>query len=309
MSKPKIVVTNNQDFSQSQRQRLGSLGDVTYYDSLPKDAEEYLKRVEGADIICSGAAGLKDAYPQLKDVYVTLSFVSAAFVDLAVLKKNNVTLSNAPGANRHAVAEWVMFMTLLMLRRFDASLNRTDTYRVNGALPPITPGLAGRSMTILGQGNVGKRVGELAQAFGMKVNYFKRGDDLHASVQTADVVVDVLSSNPTTQKLLDTMFFEAMKQGSYFVTVTRSEIVDEHAMLSALDDGRLAGVASDCGGILVGDADDPYYQKLLHHPKVFVTPHISYNSEMSMQVGNDIMIDNVEAWVKGRPQNVLGASE
>lgn len=300
-----IVVTNNQDLTEQQKERLDSLGDVTYHDTLPKDGEEYLERVKGADIICSGTAGLQEAYAQLKDVYVTVAFVSVAFVDLGVLKKNGVTLSNAPGANRHAVSEWVIAMVIMLMRNLPEAINRTETYRKNGGLPPITPGLAGNKMAILGQGNVGKQVGELASAFGMEVSFFKRGDDLYQAVKDANVVVDTLSSNPSTQKLLDDKFFNSMKQGSYFVSVTRSEIADENAMLKALDDGRLAGAASDCGGILVGDTDDSLYQKLLNHPKVIVTPHISYNSEMSRQMGADIMIDNVEAWIRGKPQNVL----
>lgn len=302
---PKIVVTNNQDFTVEQKQRLESLGDVTYYDTLPASGEEYLGRIKGADIICSGTAGLQDAYAELKDVYVTVAFVSVAFVDLEVLRKNKVTISNAPGANRHAVSEWIMAMTTLLMRNMYDAINRKETYRKDGSLPPITPGLAGNKMTILGQGNVGKRVGELADAYGMQVSYFKRGDDLFALVKDADVVVDTLSSNPSTSKLLDDKFFGAVKQGSYFVSVTRSEITDEGAMLEALDEGRLAGAATDCGGILVGDTEDPLYQKLLNHPKVLVTPHISYNSEMSRKMGADIMIDNVEAWINGTPKNVL----
>lgn len=302
---PKIVVTNNQNFNEKQRQRLNKLGDVTYYEALPEGAEEYLERAKGADVICSGSAGLKDGYDQLKDVYVTVAFVSVAFVNTDVLKKNNVTLSNVPGANCHAVSEWIMGMIILLMRDLYDTINRQETFRKDGNLPSITPGLAGNKITILGQGNVGKRVGELATAFGMAVRYFRRGDNLEQAVKDADVVADTLSSNPSTKKLLDGKFFNSMEKGSYFVTVTRSEVVDEGAMLRSLDEGRLAGVASDCGGILVGDTDDPLYQKLLNHPKILVTPHVSYNSEMSRQMGADIMIDNVEAWIKGKPQNIV----
>ncbi len=302
---PKIVVTNNQDFTDEQKQRLDSLGDVTYYDTLPKDGAEYLERIKGADIICSGTAGLQDAYTELKDVYVTVAFVSVAFVDVDIMKANGVTLSNAPGANRHAVSEWVLGMIILLTRNLYPTINRKETFRINGSLPPITLGLAGRNITILGQGYVGRRVADLATAFGMRVTIFKRGDNLEQSVQNADVVVDTLSSNPSTQKLLNSNFFASMKQYSYFVTVTRSEIVDEDALIDALDNGHLAGAASDCGGILVGDTDDPLYQKMLNHPKVLVTPHIAYNSEKSRKTGADIMIDNVEAYIKGKPQNVV----
>jgi phosphoglycerate dehydrogenase-like enzyme len=301
----KIVVTNNQDFTEEQRRRLEGLGDVTYYDEVPKSAEEYLERIKGADIVCSGAAGLDQAYAQVKDVYITVSFVSVAFVDLEVLRQNNVQLSNAPGANRHAVAEWVVFMMLQMFRRFNDAVNREITYRKDGAFPPLTPGLAGKNITILGCGNVGKQVGRLAEAFDMNVVYFKRGDDLLNSIKDADVIVDALSSNGSTQKLLDKTFFDAVKPGSYFISVARGDITDEDAMLEALDDGRLGGVATDCASIAVGDTEDPYYQKLLNHPKVIVTPHIAYSSEMSGKLGNDIMIDNVQAYSNGTPQNLL----
>lgn len=300
----KIVVTNNQDFSKEQRQRLNSLGEVTFYENLPS-GEEYLERVKGADVICSGTAGLKDVYAQLHDVYITVSFVSVAFVDLKVLKKNGVTISNAPGANRYAVSEWIIGMLISLSRGLNEFTNAKESLRKDGKLPPLTPGLAEKTLTILGQGQIGKQVGEVARSLGMKVTNFKRGDDLHTSVKHADYVVNTLSSNPTTKGLLNADFFTAMKDGSYFVDVTRAEIVDQDAMVQALDSGSLAGVASDCGGILVGDTDDPLYKKLLNHPKVLVTPHISYNTPLSMKIGNDIMIDNVEAFIKGKPQNVL----
>ena len=76
-------------------------------------------------------------------------------------------------------------------------------------------------------------------------------------------------------------------------------------MLGALDKGILAGVAHDAGGIKVGDTADPFYQKLLKHPKVLVTPHIAYNTDVRARVSYDMMIDNVEAWIKGKPINLL----
>lgn len=301
----KIVVTNNQSFTDEQRQRLEKLGDVTFYDYLPQTAEEYLERIKGADIVCSGTAGLQDAHPRIKDVYITVGFVSVAFVDLDVLRKNNVVLSNAPGVNRHAVSEWVMYMVLSLMRSFPKFVNTEEKFRKDGNLPPLTMGLAGNKMTILGQGNIARQVAKLAKAFDMEVSHFKRGDNLTDSVKDADVVVNALSSNPSTSKLLSKDFFAAMKKGGYFVDVTRAEIVDEDAMLESLDGGHLAGVASDCGGILVGDTDDVLYQKLLSHDRVLVTPHVSYNTPMSMKLGADVMIDNVEAFIKGKPQNVV----
>lgn len=300
----KIVVTNNQYFNPAQKKRLEGLGEVTYFDKLPSGSE-YLQRVKDADIICSGTAGLQDVYNQLKDVYITVGFVSVAFVDTAVMKKNGVTISNAPGANRHAVSEWIMWAMLTMLRQLDTALNREESYRKEGNLPPLTESLAGKNLVILGAGKVGTQVGKLAEAFEMKVSYFKRGDDLHKAVKGADVVVDTLSSNSSTQGMLDKDFFKAIKKGCYYITVTRAEITDQEAMLAALDNGTLAGVATDCGGVLVGDTEDSLYQKMLAHPKVLATPHISWSAGKSLEVGSDIMIDNVEAFINGKPQNVV----
>lgn len=300
----KIVVTNNQYFTTEQQRRLEKLGDVTYFDKLPT-GDDYLNRVKEADIICSGTAGLQDVFAQLKDVYITVGFVSVAFVDTEVMKKNGVTISNAPGANRHAVSEWIIWAMLNLFRQFNTALNRQESYRKGGNLPPLTESLADKKLVVLGAGNVGKQVGKLAESFEMKVSYFKRGDDLLKSTKDADVIIDTLSSNPSTKQILDKTFFSNLKNGAYFVSVTRAEIADQEAMLAALDEEILAGVATDCGGILVGDTEDPLYQKMLAHPKVLATPHISWSSTKSLQVGSDIMIDNVEAYINGKPQNVL----
>lgn len=300
----KIVVTNNQYFTPEQKVRLESLGEVKYFDKLP-DGKEYLERTKDADIICSGTAGLQDVYAELKDVYITVGFVSVAFVDTEVMKRNGVTISNAPGANRHAVSEWILWAMLNLFRQFNTALNREESYRKDGNLPPLNESLADKKLVILGAGNVGRQVGKLAEAFEMHVDYFKRGDDLIEKTRDADVIVDTLSSNPSTQKILDRNFFQSLKKGAFFVTVTRAEIADQDAMLDSLDNETLAGVATDCGGILVGDTEDPLYQKLLAHPKVLVTPHISWSASKSLQVGSDIMIDNVEAFINGKPQNIV----
>lgn len=301
----KIVVTNNQNFTKEQTERLNKLGNVVYYNELPKNGDEYLKRVKDADIICSGTTGLKDVYAQLKNVYVTVGFVSVAFVDLEKMKKNNVFISNAPGVNKNAVSEWIMWMVGCVQRNFDGYLNINQSLRVNGELPPMLPGLTDKNLTILGYGNIAKQTAKLAEAYGMNIIFFKKGDNLYESVKNADVVVDTLSNNPTTYKILNKNFFNSMKDKSSFISITRPENLDEDALIEALAKGKLYRTCLDCAGILVGDTNDLYYQKLLAHPKISITPHIAYSSIKSSEMGNDIMIDNVEAYIKGKPQNIL----
>ena len=172
-------------------------------------------------------------------------------------------------------------------------------------MPKETQGLTGRKATILGKGNIGSRVGRILKAFDAEVSYFKRGDDLLESINSADLVVDTLSSNPTTHGLLDKKFFMSLKKGSYFITVTGQKIYDIDAMIESLDKGILAGAANDSGGIQVGNISDPFYRRLTKHPKILATPHIAYNTDITDRTGNGMMIDNIEAWLKGKPINLV----
>ena len=304
-ARPKIVVFREGKLTTEQKSRLEKLGDVTYIDKLPKTGAEYLADVHGADIICSVTAGFAEASSQLRDVFVSFPFVSVAFADLELLRRNNVTVANAPGANKHAVSEWVMCMVILLMRQFYGAINSDEIARSASSLPLSTKSLSDSKMTILGRGNVGQRVAEIAKGFEMNVRFFNRGDDLYDSVNDADVVVNTLSSNPTTIGLLDAKFFAAMKQDSYFVSVSREEIIDDDALIDALDNDHLAGAATDLGDIYVGDITNFEYQRLKNHPKILATPHIAYSATKSERLGNDIMIDNVEKYLAGEPQNIV----
>jgi phosphoglycerate dehydrogenase-like enzyme len=228
----------------------------------------------------------------------------SSFVDPAVVKTNNLIICNSPGCNRHAVSEWIIFMILTIERQLYKYINTNK--KVNIPLPYWAVGLAGKNITILGQGSVGKRVGEVCKALEMNVIFFKRGDNLLQSIKNADVVVDALSANPSSKGLLNKKFFNSVKKGSVFISVTVDGIEDFDAMISALDEGLLAYVAHDVMNAPLGDVTNPIYDRLRKHPKVCATPHISSFSDVTTKIGNDMMIDNIEAWSKGKPINVFG---
>lgn len=299
----KIIVTQEMDFSPDQRERLKKLGDVTFYDDRAKSPEEWLERCKGADVICSGIFGVRQKIHELANVFVSLPFVGVGWIDKENLKKNNIAVSNSPGCNKDAVSEWIIAMMLNLLRELPGFIRTTNLPK--GELPKIKLSLTGKKVCILGKGNIGSRVGKICEAFDMKVAYFRRGNDLYKSVKDADVVVDCLGSEKGTEGILDKKFFSSLKKGSYFITVTGPKICDVDAMLEALDKEILAGAAHDAGGIQVGDVYDPFYQKLLKHPRVLITPHIAYNTDVTARVSNDMMIDNVEAWLKDKPINLV----
>lgn len=290
-------------FYPDQIERLKSLGDVIFYDDLAESPKEWVRRCKDADIVCSGKYGLKEKIYEIKDAFFSLPFVAVGWIDREKLKENNITVSYCPGCNKYAVSEWIIAMMLLLLRQFDRLIKVRKLKEKTASQKYL--GLAGKKVCVLGKGNIGSRVVAVCKALNMKVTYFKRGDDLLRSVKNVGVIINTLSTNPTTIGLLDKKFFYSLKKGSYFITVTGFKIYDSKAMLEALDKGILAGVADDAGGILPGDVDDPYYKKLLKHPKALVTPHVSFQSDVTVRISNDMMIDNVEAWIKGKPINLV----
>ncbi|MFC1600619.1 NAD(P)-dependent oxidoreductase [Patescibacteria group bacterium] len=303
MKKHKIVVATPMNFLPEQEDRLRSLGDVKIYNTLPDSPDDWLKRCKRADIICSGKYGLKEKMYQLNNVLFSLPFVAVGWLDKKKLKKKNITVSYCPGCNRHAVSEWVIAMMFLLLRKFNKLIGTTHLKGKMGSKDYL--GLAGKKVCILGKGNIGARVYEVCKALEMDIDHFGKGDDLTKKVKNVDVVVNTLSYNSSTEGMLDKNFFNSLRKSTFFITVTSNKIYDSKAVFDALDKGILDGFADDCGSILPGEYTDPYYKKLTKHPKVLTTPHISYQSDVTVKMSNDMMIDNVEAYIKDKPINIV----
>ncbi len=297
----KIVVTQDLGLNKEERERLKTLGEVKYFEDLPKTPEEWLERCKGADVVCSGKFGLKLKYQELENVFISMPFVATDFLNRDILKERNIKVSNCPGCNKEAVSEWVIAMILNLLRDLPNWINKKES----DSIPKETKGLFGKNITILGKGNIGSRVGKICEALEMNVKYFIKNDNLIESIKDADVVVDTLGSNETTKSLLNKEFFNSFKQGAYFITVTSPKIYDVDAMLEALNKNILAGVASDCASIQVGDVNDLLYIKLVNHPKVLATPHIAYNTDATDRKANKMMIDNIEGYKKEKPVNLI----
>lgn len=300
---PKIVVTHDLGLSSDDVKRLKSLGDLVVYDSRPSSGEDWLSRVGDANVICSGISGLKDAYHQLKDVFISLPMVGHSFLDKEVLKENNVKVANSPGCNKDAVTEWVVGMIINLLREMTFFIGSSDLPKDKS--PQATLGLVNREILIIGKGSIGTRVGEVCEALKMKVSFFKRGDSLPEKIKGQKVIVNCLGANQSSVNLLSSEFFENLDDETFFVSIASNETYDKDAMFAALDKNKILRAAIDDGTMPSGKTDDLYYQKLLKHPRILATPHIAYNSDYTDKLGNKMMIDNIEAWLNGDPVNLV----
>jgi D-3-phosphoglycerate dehydrogenase / 2-oxoglutarate reductase len=205
----------------------------------------------------------------------------------------------APGSTTTALAEHTLMLVLAACRRL-----RTLANAVAGGDWAIRDGHLGRELTgatlgIVGLGDIGSRVAELASAFGMRVRYwsrsatdtrFEREEDLDALTAGADVVSLHVALTPDTRGLMDARRVAAMKPGAVLVNTARGALVDEQAVAAALDAGRLSAFAAD---VLAEEPPGPA-SPLAAHPKAIVTPHVgaitdSAYRDMCVRVAGDVL--------------------
>ena len=234
---------------------------------------------------------------------------------------SDVTVTTSRGAgNTLAMAEYAVAGIL----HFAKGLHRAVADRAAGAFDhrAYRPLLVhGKTACVVGAGGIGRDVGRLCAALGMRVIGTRRQTpppgaplpdgfaelggpgDLARFLPDSDFVVVCCQWTPETTRLFDKERFAAMKPGGVFVNVARGEIVDEAALAEALDSGHLRGAALD---VYVGEFEHPPPARLWSHPNVLITPHVSGASDDERHRGIDLFCDNLRAYLDGRPlQNVI----
>ena len=294
-----ITLIGSFTLNDQQKQRLQKLGTVTEVPT-PASGEEWLQKVEGTDVICSDGSYLYENLTKLKNVFVTYPFIELGAFDSEALKANGVTVANTRGSNRDSIVEWTMFMVLALFRDFVPKIRVAES-------PAFarTESLQGKKVLILGKGNIGSQAGVLAQTFGMQVDYFTRGDDLRAKSADADMVINALSVNSTSKNLLNGVYFMGLKKGAYFVSFVRHFTYDIDGLIKSLKAGNVAGAAIDCDPEPLFDTTNDFYQKCLSNDKILVTPHVAAVTEDARANAMETLVQNVEAFAAGNPQNVI----
>ena len=297
-----IVITQPIGFSEDQLAELRTLGNVTVYDTISKTTDEWLERVKNADIICSNNYGLDDGWRELKNVYITYPFVTTAFLDVDVMRQNNILASNSPGCNQIAVTEWIVAMLLNYSRRFPDYISTT---KIDGPIPPKTKSIYGKPVTVIGKGRIGTRAGKALEALGMQVKYYERGDDAAEKVKDADYIVDCLSLNPTSQNFYNAEFFAKAKDGVVFMAISPNGTQDLDSILVALESGKIGHFITDNAASLIFNIADETYKKLINHPKITITPHVAAYSDNTLETASRMCLENIKAFLAGRPVNLV----
>ena len=201
-------------------------------------------------------------------------------IDIEAATELKIPVIYAPGSTTMAVAEHALMLMLSVARRvtkfnFETKNNNWAFRNVSG----MTTELRGKTLGILGLGDIGKRIAELGQAFGMKVIYWSRNsndgrfkfvsrEELFAQ---SDVLSISLALTTETRHIIDRAAFALMKPTAILINTARGEIIDEAALIAAVQQGKISGVGID----VLADEIHPDNHPLWQFENVIVTPHVA----------------------------------
>ena len=319
MKRLKLVIldayaTNPGDLSWSP---IEALADCTLHDrTLPADI---LERTGDADAVLLNKAVLDartiEKAPNLK--YVGILATGWNTIDLAAARKRGLVVSNVPGYSTASVAQHAFALLLELTNQ--VGLHSADARAGGWAKNPdycycLTPlvELAGRTLGIVGFGQIGQAVARIGQAFGMRVLAHRRDRsspppagvayaDLDRIFTESDVVTLHCPLSPATAGLVDARRLALMKPTAFLINTSRGPLVVEQDLADALRAGRLAGAAVDVLSTEPPASTNP----LLAAPRCLVTPHLAWATAAARQRLIAIAADNLRAFLEGRPVHLV----
>ena len=296
---------------------LKELGEVTVYERTRR--EEIAGRAADADIVLTNKVvmdrEMMALLPRLK--YIGVLATGYNVVDIAAARERDIIVTNVPAYSTESVAQTVFAHLLTVTNRAEhyAQQNRQGRWAENRDFcywdTELTE-LAGKTMGIVGLGHIGRRVAEIALAFGMQVKAMtsKKAEELPAGIQKAELQsllasADVVSLHcpltEGTKHLIHRETLRLMKPSAILINTGRGPLVDDEALAEALNEGRLRAYCADVVTEEPPKADHP----LLHAPNAFITPHIAWATVEARKRLLQTAIGNVEAFVNGHPVNVV----
>jgi D-3-phosphoglycerate dehydrogenase len=246
-------------------------------------------------------------------------------IDTAAAAAHGVLVSNVPGRNAAAVAELTMGLILAIDRRIADNVADLRRGRWEKKEYAKADGLLGSTLGIIGLGSIGLCVAERAAAFGIRVqalarpgrrsDVVARAEDLGITFQdtladllaTSDIVSLHVPAHADTKRLVDTEFLDRMRTGAILVNTSRGDVVDEKALLQALDAGRVrAGL--DVYADEPGSGSSDWTSAVAQHPAVVGTHHIGASTRQAQQAIADGVVEIVDAFATGGSRHCVNLS-
>ena len=283
------------------------------------EAHETLERILGADIVITNKVVISaQAFaenPQLKLVAVTATGVNN--VDVEAAKQNGTAVCNIRAYGNESVAEHAFMMMITLMRNLpayqrDVAAGLWENSPFFCHLGAPMRDLNGKTLAIFGRGNIGKTLATYAQAFKMNVVFAEHKNaqsvrDGYVSFDEAIRSADVVSLNcpltPQTANMIGEAELQQMKPGAILINCGRGGLVDEAALVAALKYGQIGGAGFDVLTQEPPRDGNPLLKAQL--PNLIVTPHIAWASQEASNRLFDILLDNINRFVAGNPQNLV----
>ncbi|HHX2512269.1 TPA: D-2-hydroxyacid dehydrogenase [Neisseria subflava] len=283
------------------------------------EAHETLERIRGADIVITNKVVISaQAFaenPQLKLVAVTATGVNN--VDVEAAKQNGTAVCNIRAYGNESVAEHAFMMMITLMRNLpayqrDVAAGLWENSPFFCHLGAPMRDLNGKTLAIFGRGNIGKTLATYAQAFKMNVVFAEHKNaqsvrDGYISFEEAIRSADVVSLNcpltPQTANMIGEAELQQMKPGAILINCGRGGLVDEAALVAALKYGQIGGAGFDVLTQEPPRDGNPLLKTRL--PNLIVTPHIAWASQEAANRLFEILLDNINRFVAGNPQNLV----
>jgi len=277
--------------------------------------DEIVERLKDADIAIINKVPMRaetlKALPKLK--LIAVAATGTDIIDKAYCKANGVTIVNIRNYAFNTVPEHVIALIFALRRNLLAYVEDTRNGVWNKASQfcflthPIRD-IAGSTLGIVGYGALGKSIAKRAEALGMKVLPFDVVPqpglvDFDTILKESDIITLHVPLTPETKNMIGAKELKKMKPTAILINTARGGLVDEAALAEALRNGTIAGAGFD-----VLTKEPPRDGNILLDatiPNLIVTPHVAWASQEAMQILADQLIDNIEAFVAGKPQNVV----
>lgn len=289
---------------------------IEYPESFP---DQLAERVRAASIIISNKLSL--GQPQLSEApnvkLISIAATGADCVDLDYCRSRGITVCNVRGYAANSVPEHVLMLILALRRnllayRRDVQDGKWEQSKQFCLLTHKLHDIKGSTIGIIGYGSIGKSMARLAESVGMKVLIAEHKDARESRagrtafsevLRQSDIVTLHCPLTDETRNMFGRPEFAIMKPGALLINTARGALIQDQALVDALKNETIAGAAVDCLREEPPRSGSPLLD--LHLPNFIVTPHVAWASDEAVQALADQVIDNIEAFVAGRPQNVL----
>ncbi|BDW82745.1 D-glycerate dehydrogenase [Erythrobacter sp. Dej080120_24] len=321
---PKVVVTRH--LIPSVEQRMSELFDVVLNpDDVPMTREELIAAMQDCDVLVPTVTDRIDA-EMIAGAGDRLRLIASfgagtEHINLAAAAARKIIVTNTPGVFTDDTADLAMAGIIGVPRRIREGTALVRRGEWTGWAPSGLLGrkLGGKVLGIVGMGRIGQAVAHRARAFGLQVAYYNRKQlpqavesmlgarfvpDLDTLIAEADILTLHCPLTAETRGMIDARRIALMKPGASIINTARGELIDQEALIAALQSGHLAGAGLDVY------PDEPNVDKrLIEHPNVMTLPHIGSATTEGREASGEKVVANIQFWVNGHrpPDQVLTA--